>query len=318
MNFPVGEQIHRNPRLPKFVGGLVVLAFIGVLFALSGDFIRERKVVLGRKWPATDQVSIESINHREWDRLLQRHVDEAGRVDYAGWKAIHGDVDALDAYLIDLSRADPTLEAGRDARLAFWINAYNALTIRGILREYPTMSIQDHAAQSSGYNIWRDLLLHVGEHDYSLGQIEHELLRPLREPRIHFAIVCGSRGCPRLLNRAYQSSELDQQLGENSRNFFADPAKLEFDSSIGQLRLSPILKWYADDFGNSQAEMLEHIIPYLPDRVTGQIPDKRGLHTDFLEYDWSLNDRSAATTDPPVPPKPADGDAEKTTKEPQR
>src|SRR5579862_7015651 len=133
MSLPAGEPIHRNPRLAKFVGGFVVLAFIGVLMALSGDFNRERKVVLGREWPAADQVSIENIDHRDWDRLLQRHVDEAGRVDYAGWKAIPGDVDALDAYLNDLSRANPALEAGRQARLAFWINAYNALTIRGIL-----------------------------------------------------------------------------------------------------------------------------------------------------------------------------------------
>lgn len=305
MSDPQGKPARRNSRLPKFACGIVVLAVIGVLYAMSGDGVRAQRVVLGRIWPVTDLVSIEKIDHRDWDRLLRRHVDEAGEVGYSQWKETPDDVQALDAYLESLSRADPVLDAGREARLAFWINAYNALTIRGILREYPTASIQNHAARLWGFNIWRDLLLHVGEQDYSLGQIEHELLRPLQEPRIHFAIVCASRGCPRLLNRAYQSSDLEQQLQDNSRNFFADPQRLNYDSSTGRLRLSPILKWYAKDFGESQDEMLKNITPYLPDSVSGRLPDKRSFVPDYLDYDWSLNDRPPTNAAPPLPPNDA-------------
>ena len=302
MTIPSGGSARRNPRLPKIACGCVGLAVISVLYATSADSVRQRKVVLGRAWPAAELVSIETIDHRDWDRLLQRHVDEAGNVGYSNWKETPADVLALDAYLNNLSRANPVLDAGREARLAFWINVYNAVTIRGILREFPTASIQNHVAHVWGFNIWRDLLLHVGERNYSLGQIEHELLRPLREPRIHFAIVCGSKGCPRLLNRAYQSSDLEQQLRENSLNFFADPQKLEYDSSTGKLRLSPILKWYAKDFGESQAEMLETIIPYLPDRVSGQLPDKRAVRTDYLDYDWNLNEQDSKHSTAPIPP----------------
>lgn len=306
MSFPTGEPARRNSRLPKVACGIVVLAVISVVYVTSGNVVRERKVVLGRIWPATDLVSIEKIDHRDWDRLLKRHVDKDGNVGYSDWKETPADVDSLDAYLSDLSRADPTIAAGREARLAFWINAYNALTIRGILRQYPTASIQNHASYLWGFNIWRDLLLHVGEKDYSLGQIEHELLRPLQEPRIHFAIVCASRGCPRLLNRAYQSTDLEQQLSENSRNFFADPQKLDYDSSTGKLRLSPILKWYAEDFGESQSEMLKNITPYLPDRVSEQLSNKRAVRTDYLDYDWSLNDQAPTNSAAPIPPNDAE------------
>jgi len=302
MSTPSGASANRAARLPKAVCGIVILAQLGVLWAMSGGVDVGRKIVLGRTWPANELVSIDEIDHHAWDRLLRGHVDSEGNVDYGGWHADAADLQALDAYLSTLSRANPRFEAGRDARLAFWINAYNALTIRGILREYPTSSIRNHTAWGWGFNMWRDLLLHVGDADYSLGQIEHELLRPLNEPRIHFAIVCGSRGCPRLLNRAYQTTDLEQQLGDNSRNFFADPQKLEYDPASGQLRLSPILKWYAKDFGGSQAEMLKTIAPYLPEGVSRELPARGKLRTDFMDYDWSLNERPATDPEPPHPP----------------
>jgi hypothetical protein len=149
--------------------------------------------------------------------------------------------------------------------------------------------------------------LHVGDRNFSLGQIEHEILRPLREPRIHFAIVCGSRGCPRLLNRAYKTGDLEQQLRENSRNFFADPRKLEYDPATGRLNLSPILKWYSKDFGESERDVLETIAPYLPERVRLQRAGAMGLQAGYLGYDWSLNQQSEPADHPLVPP------ADKTT-----
>jgi len=299
-------------RLPKVVCVLVALAVGGVIYATSANFAGGRTVVLGRTWPATDFVSIETIDHRDWDRLLQRYVSESGEVGYSDWQRAPADVEALDAYLGSLSRANPDLPAGREARLAFWINAYNALTIRQILTDYAAPTIPGQTVPRSGVNLGSAFWLRVGGRRFSLAQIEHQVLRPLREPRIHFAIVCGARGCPRLLNRAYQSNNLEQQLRDNSRSFFADPQKLEFDSATGQLRLSPILKWYADDFGGSQSQMLEQIIPYLPDRVTGQLPDKRRLRTEYLDYDWSLNDQTPANSDAPVPPSAPPADADET------
>lgn len=290
----------RAAAMPTFV--LAVLALCTVVFALWSDPRRPRSVVLGRNWPAAERVSIDEIDHRPWDGLLRRFVDERGNVNYAGWHESPADVQALDGYLSALSYAEPEREASRAARLSFWINAYNALTIRGILREYPVAGVVHDEARRNRFDFWSDLLLHVGGRDYSLGQIEHELLRPMREPRIHFALVCGARGCPRLLNRAYRTDQLERQLQGNARSFFADPEKMEYERSSGRLRLSPILKWYARDFGDSEAEVLETIEPYLPDRVTRQRPATGRFSTEYLDYDWSLNGQTAPTLDAPVPP----------------
>lgn len=297
--------------LPKVAGVVVMLAFVGIIYVLSRESIVARKVVLGRNWPTSDLVSIDEIDHRDWDRLLRRFVDESGNVAYTEWSALRADVKALDAYLVTLSRANPDIDASRDARLAFWINAYNSLTIRGILREDEAARAQVQAVPSAKFDIWSDLLLHVGRKDYSLGQIEHQILRPLREPRIHFAIVCGARGCPRLLNRAYNTTDLERQLRDNSRNFFADSQKLEFDPSTGQLRLSPILKWYAEDFGTSEAELLEAIDPYLPEGVSRELHGKNGIRPSYLDYDQSRNDQSGPNSTAPIPPDlaPSEGDA---------
>jgi Protein of unknown function, DUF547 len=303
MNPPATQTITstRKPRRSQFiVSGLALLAALAVYLLASGRFAP--KVVYGRSWARDEPLSLDEINHDAWDALLRRHVDEAGGVGYAGWKASAADVAALDEYLALLSRGDPARDASRESRLAFWINAYNALTIRGVLGEYPTSSIQNHASRLGGYNIWRDLLLQVGDRHYSLGQIEHALLRPLREPRIHFTIVCASRGCPRLRNRAYTAAGLERQLQENTLAFFADPRNLTYDASTSRLRVSPILKWYTADFGPDQGEMLSFLAPYLPADVSRQLSGGGGVRLAYLDYDWRLNDQDHGSDEAPAPP----------------
>lgn len=164
---------------------------VALLLLASGAVVAIRlarpTVLIGRNWPQSERVACEGVSHELWDELLRRYVDAVGNVDYAGWKSSSSDMKRLDDYLDQLSRLDTRREATKSQRLAFWINAYNAITVRGILREYPTTSIQNHVARVWGYNIWRDLLLVVDDERHSLGQIEHGILRPLNEPRIHFA-----------------------------------------------------------------------------------------------------------------------------------
>lgn len=289
------RQRARNWLVPCSVG---ILLLAGGYLLATGAFAP--KVIFGRNWPREELVSFGQVDHRLWDELLQRYVDESGLVDYASWKSSTGDIAALDAYLTILSRADAQRHDTREAQLAFWINAYNALTVRGILREYPTLSIQDHAPRVGGYNIWRDLLLRVGDESYSLGQIEHRLLRPMHEPRIHFAIVCASHGCPRLLNRAYTAADLERQLQANSLHFFADPDKCAYDGA--GLGLSPILDWYAEDFGPTRTDLLKSIAPYLPEGVATYAVSDPPPNISFLEYDWSLNDQVTIESAAPLPP----------------
>ena len=252
------------------------------------------KVTVGRTVAAAESVSLDQIDHRVWDALLTRYVDDRGNVAYAAWKASAQDVQALDTYLATLSTADPRRQTSKNAVLAFWINAYNAVTVRGILREYPTSSIRNHTAKLIGYNIWKDLLLVVGGQPYSLDQMEHEVLRKLGEPRIHFAIVCASRSCPRLMNRAYTAADLENQLATNTKAFFADPANFRHEAAGRVFRLSSILSWFGDDFGSDQASRLRAIAPYLPTREAYQAALGNAVTVSYLDYDWGLNDQTAA------------------------
>lgn len=250
-------------------------------------------VTVGANVAAAQRVPVEKIDHSAWDALLQKYVDKQGFVDYTAWKASGSDQQALDGYLRLLSSASLSGKPTREARLAFWINAYNAATVKGILREYPTSSIRNHTAKLIGYNIWKDLVLPVDGKNYSLEQIEHEVLRKMGEPRVHFAIVCASIGCPRLLNRAYTASDVDEQLSVNAKAFFADKSKFTYDARRRTIQVSPILEWFATDFGASSADQMRTIAPYLPDDAAKKVAQSGAASVSYLDYDWNLNDRKA-------------------------
>lgn len=272
---------------------LVVIGMLGVAFvvAMVSRMATGQKTTLGQNVSAADQVSMDHVDHGAWNRLLQTHVNEQGQVSYRTWQASDRDTRALDEYLSTLSRASRTVPASREAQVAFWINAYNAVTIKGILREYPTSSIRNHTAKLVGYNIWKDLLLLVGNQGISLDEIEHQVLRKFGEPRIHFAIVCASHSCPRLLNQAYTAANLEDQLTTNSRAFFANPENFQFDVSTGQMKLSSILKWFGEDFGQDQATRLSTIAAWLPDRAAQDAASANSVRISWLKYDWSLNEK---------------------------
>lgn len=246
-------------------------------------------VYVGAEVPAEKRVSLSEVRHDVWDELLRKHVDEEGLVDYGAWKHSKAELRKLDRYLDHLATAKFTEGDRVETVLAYWINAYNAVTVKGILREYPTTSIRNHTAALFGYNIWKDLQLRVDGKAYSLDQIEHEILRMKGEPRIHFAIVCASIGCPRLLNEAYLDSKLEKQLSDNAIQFFATPGKFSFDLKAKEIRVSPILEWFATDFGKSHKEQLATIAPYLPDAAR-PLARSGTCRVKYLAYDWNLND----------------------------
>lgn len=250
------------------------------------------EIIVGQQVPAVQQVSIDQISHDQWDALLRTYCDPQGLVNYKAWKESRQERQKLEQYLQHLAHADPTRPASQEAKLAFWINAYNAVTIEGILREYPTTSIRNHTAKLFGYNIWDDLLLPVGDRTYSLNQIEHDVLRKMGDPRIHFAIVCASIGCPPLLDHAYTAEKLDDQLTANAKRFFADATKFRYDASKQKIEISPILDWFAEDFGANQAAQLRTIAPYLPDQPSQALAQNSRASVRYLDYDWSLNDQA--------------------------
>ena len=275
-------------RKSLFAVAPVTLAIlIAVVLTFQSGAKAGPAVFVGTRSPAA-RVSMDQIDHSAWDAILRRYVNDDGMVNYRSLRA-SADVRALDAYLVTLSTADPTIPASRDATLAFWINAYNAVTVRGILREYPTSSIRNHTAKLVGYNIWKDLQLYVGGTSYSLDSMEHEILRPMGDPRIHFAIVCASVGCPRLLNEAYVAARIDNQLEENSRDFFSRSQNFQHDERGHRFNLSSILNWFGEDFGPDQAAQLQYISQWLPSSSARQAALSNDVRVSYLEYDWSLN-----------------------------
>ncbi|MCM2370204.1 DUF547 domain-containing protein [Aporhodopirellula aestuarii] len=256
------------------------------------------KVHLGQNVPESQRLSMDQIDHQDWNTLLKRYVDANGNVNYTAWQSSAADVQTLDRYLAQLSAAAPQSQTSDAARLAFWINAYNAVTIRGILREYPTTSIRNHTAKLFGYNIWKDLLLTVGGEPYSLDQIEHQLLRKLGEPRIHFAIVCASRSCPRLMAEAYTADKLEFQLTSNTKAFFANSGNFRYNPARQTFHLSSILDWFGEDFGRDDAALLRTIAPYLPTREAydAAMTVSSSPSLSYLAYDWRLNDQATAAT----------------------
>lgn len=265
--------------------GLLLGGSLIYLFWISLQ--RSHEIRFGKRVPAAQRVMLKNLSHQKWTELLQEFVDSDGGVRYRKWLAEKRAVQVLDEYLAELSRADLEQDSTAEEKLAFWINAYNALTVRGILLEYPTTSIRNHTSRVGGYNLWHHLLLRVGDQDYSLDRIEHDILRKMNEPRIHFAIVCASKGCPRLLDEAYQPFKVDQQLDENATDFFSREENFARQAD-GAIYLSSILDWFASDFGATPGEVFEFIRPYLPEQ-SRQSPGT-SFSFRYLPYDWSLNE----------------------------
>lgn len=279
-----------NSPIGRFGYWMVVFATV----ALSRNAWGGKKIFVGKS-PPPSPVSMNDINHQSFDVLLHKYVDKNGMVDYRRWKASPKDLAALDEYLDHLSTADPKKQATREARLAYWINAYNSVTLRGMLDVYPTTSIRKHTATIYGYNIWKDLLLRLGNGtSISLDDIEHQRLRKMSEPRIHFAIVCASMSCPRLLDEAYVASRIDDQLESNSRDFFS--RRQNFEQRDGRFYLSKLLDWYGSDFGSDLSAQLKAYAQWLPTESTRQQAVGGSVGVRYLAYDWSINEQPRKKT----------------------
>lgn len=275
--------------------GLSMTGFFAAAAVVAGMIICGTtacaKEPLGKAWPAGQYMSMDDVDHNAFDQLLQKYVDQDGMVNYAAWHKSPQDRGQLQQYLGRLSQASPGVKASREGQLAFWINAYNATTLEGILQVYPTTSIRNHTAKVAGYNIWKDLPLLVGGKPHSLDAMEHQVLRKMGEPRVHFAIVCASIGCPRLLNEAYVPDRLEEQLALNTRDFFSRSQNFQLDKS-GTMHVSSILDWFGEDFGPTKQAQFTALQRYLPENAQ-RIAVSPNARVEFQDYNWSLNAQSA-------------------------
>ena len=156
-----------------------------------------------------------NIHHR-WNTQLKKYVSNDGIVNYKEWGK---NIDQLKAYINTLESNSPNENTSKEYKLAYWINAYNALTIDLIIKNYPLKSIKEIKFP------WKTKCFNDGKNNYSLGDIEHKILRKMNEPRIHFAINCASKSCPKLLNEAYIEKNLNNQLNAATKEFLIDSTK---------------------------------------------------------------------------------------------
>ncbi|MEG5042121.1 MULTISPECIES: DUF547 domain-containing protein [unclassified Microcoleus] len=231
---------------------------------------------------------IATIDFTIWDELLQRYVDDFGRVNYRRWKAEGADV--LRAWLESLADVDLADGTDADARLALWLNAYNAIAISQVLEVYPIASIRPKVLGIPNWLSFLDFFTRsntiIGGKKYSLNQIEHAILRPeFAEPRIHFALVCASVGCPLLRRGAYFPESVRTQLEADGSRFIHNPDKVRYDAEKKTLYLSKIFKWYGEDFVKAAGSVAEYVGGYLGPEVA--VGDKWAIV--FLPYDWNLN-----------------------------
>jgi hypothetical protein len=230
----------------------------------------------------------ESFDHGAFDALLRRHVVD-GRVDYDAFAASTEFAGYLDA----LRKADPA-RLGDAERLAFWINAYNAYTVRLINRHGERESIRKIGVPGGP---WREPIAAVGGRTYHLDHVEHEIVRKQwREPRIHFALVCAAIGCPPLRSEAYTGAKLEAQLDDQARAFLLrSPERNRVDAASATVYASPIYaKWYREDFGSTDAAIGEFLARYYPPGPERQLLQSGRFKLVETDYDWTLNGRERA------------------------
>lgn len=220
-------------------------------------------------------------DHLIWDKLTQKHVTGKGFVNYKGFIK---DSTKLNNYLELLEKNHPKDTWTSNQRKAYWINAYNAYTIKLIVNNYPVESIKDLGGSIYKVNTpWDIKFINIGEEEYDLNNIEHSILRKeWEDPRIHAAVNCASVSCPALMQGAYTADKLDQQLDAQMKRFIQDASK----NTIGKdkLKLSKIFKWFSGDFKNVSPS----VIAYLNKYATVKISENADV--EYLEYSWDLND----------------------------
>lgn len=212
------------------------------------------------------------MDHTIWNQMLRKHVTKEGYVDYGGFMK---EKDRLSDYLKILSINNPKKHWPVQELLAYYINLYNAHTVKLIIDNYPTESIKNINGP------WTRGIVSIGDRKLSLGGIENSILRKMNEPRIHFAINCASISCPKLLNEAYTADHIEEQLDKVTKAFINGPKN---ELSIDYPKLSSIFDWYAKDF---QVNGKQDVIGYINQYTSVQIQSNAPI--EYLEYNWNLN-----------------------------
>lgn len=227
------------------------------------------------------------VDHRSWDRFLSsyRRVGRDGIARIAYGRVSPSDRAELRKYIATLASTDVD-RLTRSQQLAYWINLYNAETVRLVIDAYPVKSIKAVRGGLLNSGPWKEKVVTVRGVPLSLDDIEHRILRPIwRDPRIHYAVNCAALGCPDLATRAFTAERANAMLDEGARAYINHPRGFRLDGRT--LVASSIFDWYAGDFGGPEG-VLAHARRYATPTTAARFAGKR--RADRYDYEWALND----------------------------
>ncbi len=277
------------PRCRQLMTVVIAVALaLAMPYALAAN--AAPKAELWQRWTAHDPASTATVDHSAWQRFVEAYVapgaDGVNRIAYG--RVAAADRKALDDYIAALA-ATPVSTYGRAEQFAFWVNLYNALTVRVVLDHYPLESILDIGISPGWFAIgpWGRKLVTIAGEELSLDDIEHRILRPIwRDPRIHYAVSCASIGCPNLRAEAFTGANAEAALERAARDYVNNPRGAAVRD--GRLVVSSIYAWYKEDFGDSDAGVIDHLRAYADGELAAALDGIARIADD--RSDWALND----------------------------
>jgi len=244
---------------------------------------------LWEHWQTHDPASTQTVDHMPWTDILKNHVvqqpDGTYLFDYT--TIAFSDRKPLKAYLKTLKKT-PVSTLNRAEQFAYWVNLYNALTIKVIVDHYPIESIRDIDISPGIFTDgpWGKKLVVIEGEAVSLDDIEHRILRPIwRDPRIHYAVNCASIGCPDLFPEAVTPAKAEAYLDRGARAYINHPRGARVDD--GRLTVSSIYDWFQEDFGDSDEGVIAHLKQYANKDLLAALEGITSISSDH--YDWALN-----------------------------
>lgn len=219
----------------------------------------------------------ERPDHSILDRFLQSYVSSTGRVNY---KAMKPKVDTLNKYLLELNEHSPASDWSKNERKAYYMNAYNAYTLKFVLTKYPVKSVKD--ISFSGKDVWNTRLVKLGGKAYTLTQVENDILRKMGDARIHFGINCASYSCPRLWNHAFTAQNVNSQLTKLTKAYINNTKHNTLTEK--KVAVAKIFEWYNEDFVKNGQSLIDYLNKY------SKITISEKAKVEYLPYNWSLNE----------------------------
>ena len=251
------------------------------------------EVIELRGWNASDETNTATIDHSAWQELLETYVDPdpsgVSFFDYAGLSGSPPEMGKLAGYLASLEAIDPR-DFARVEQFAYWVNLYNALTVKVIVDAYPVDTILDiHEGIVPLTGPWGDVRTRIAGQEMTLDEIEHGILRPIwRDPRIHYAVNCAAYSCPNLGATAFTAANTEDLLEAGAHAYANDPRGVDVLAEDA-IALSSIYEWYAVDFGGTESAVIEHLVSYANEELAAFLREFEG--TIEYRYDWALNER---------------------------